>query len=93
MPEPWFLPVRSANGRAMESYVVRIYRRDGKKFRIPVGSAEAAGAGLIYLKSVPYLSLSRFYAESERGGVSVSLAHSVDGQLARRPMASVNQPK
>ena len=29
----------------MESYVVRIYRRDGKKSRILIGTVEAAGSG------------------------------------------------
>jgi len=38
-----FLPVSNANGRAMDSYVVRIYRRDGKKSRILIGTVEAAG--------------------------------------------------
>jgi hypothetical protein len=29
----------------MESYVVRIYRRSGRKARILIGTAEAAGTG------------------------------------------------
>jgi hypothetical protein len=29
----------------MDSYVVRIYRRDGKKARILIGTAEVAGTG------------------------------------------------
>jgi hypothetical protein len=29
----------------MDSYVVRIYRRDGKKPRILIGTVEAAGTG------------------------------------------------
>jgi len=29
----------------MDSYVVRIYRRDGKKSRILIGTVEAAGTG------------------------------------------------
>ena len=29
----------------MDSYVVRIYRRDGKKSRILIGTVEVAGAG------------------------------------------------
>ena len=29
----------------MDSYGVRIYRRDGKKFRILIGTVEAAGGG------------------------------------------------
>jgi hypothetical protein len=29
----------------MESYVVRIYRRDGKKSRILIGTVEVAGTG------------------------------------------------
>jgi hypothetical protein len=40
-----FLPVSNANGRAMDSYVVRIYRRDGKKSRILIGTVEVAGTG------------------------------------------------
>ena len=45
MPEPRFLPVSNAKGRAMDSYVVRIYRSDGKKSRILIGTVEAAGTG------------------------------------------------
>jgi hypothetical protein len=41
-----FLPVGNANGRAMDSYVVRIYRRDGKKSRILIGTVEAAGTDM-----------------------------------------------
>ena len=33
------------HGRAMESYVVRIYRRVGRKSRILIGTVEAAGTG------------------------------------------------
>ena len=39
------MPVSHAHGRAMESYVVRIYRRDGKRARILIGTAEVAGTG------------------------------------------------
>ena len=39
----YVLPVGNAHGRAMDSYVVRIYRRDGRKSRILIGTVEAAG--------------------------------------------------
>ena len=39
------LAVHRANGRSVDSYVVRIYRRAGTKSRILVGTVEAAGAG------------------------------------------------
>jgi len=39
----YVLPVGNADGRAMEIYVVRIYRSAGKKSRILIGTVEAAG--------------------------------------------------
>jgi len=38
-----FLPVSDAKGRAMDSYVVRIYRRDVKESRILIGTVERPG--------------------------------------------------
>jgi len=43
VPEPLGLPVSRAHGRAMDSYVVRIYRRAGRKSRLLIGTAEVAG--------------------------------------------------
>ena len=46
MREPRPLPVSHAKGRVMDCYVVRIYRRDGKKSRILIGTVEAAGTDM-----------------------------------------------
>ena len=45
MPGPLGLQVSRAHGRAMDSYVVRIYPHGGKKARILIGTVEVAGAG------------------------------------------------
>ena len=67
MPALRVLPVSHAFWRAMDSYVVRIYRRGDKKARILVGTAEAAGTG----RKMAFSNIEEFGKSSGTGRAGI----------------------